>query len=596
MINNDKNDVLMKSGLSLIIFLLLSLSLVGTALAGVLPLPVNIAPGQTHADPLGRFTSHFTETRDRLSVDEAIAAYHRGAFIADKRAVPDFGIGARPTWLHLRVLNPAGRPLVQRLSIAIPWLDSVDVYFRHAGLTQARYHVGDREPFQHRPIDDRYFQFDHRFAPGTSDIFLRVATPDPMAVPLYLRTPAQEQDQARIEDFSYGFMYGFLFALLAYNAMLYVGLRHPRYLLYALYLGAFLLMNLSYTGHAFEWLWPEHSVWTQWSNPVLMVLYGASGLCFAMSFLATHRHFPRLHKAIIGYIVSAGVLLALTVVFDSQRYALLLAFVFVSLFSLIMLGMGIMSVRAGYKPARYFLLAAITSMLGTALTALTVWGFIPFHTWSFRAIDIGMLLDATLLALALSYQFRVGQEERQRAERLARLDPLTQLNNRRAFYDITAPVWNIALRHHGALSVILLDIDHFKQINDAHGHACGDHVLQVVARTLSHTVREQDIIARWGGEEFIVLLPETAIEAAAALAERLRNALATLRLQHEGKPLSLTASFGTAQREGHHLSLDMLISAADTGLYHAKDSGRNTVATPAHLTETHNNRAQSASG
>lgn len=564
----------MKPRRFLLLILLLPILLGRTAAAAANPpVSANLPPD----DPIGHYASVLKEADGRLTLDQAVAAYDRGAFAAGPGRVLNFGIGSAPVWIHFSVANETKAPLPRRLSIETAWLDEVDVYFRHRGETVADYHVGDRKAFALRPVDSRYYEFDHAFAPGVSDVFVRVQTPDPMVMPIYLMSPPQAQVRETRQDYSYGFLYGFLFALLAYNVMLYAGLRDLRYLLYSLYLGMFLLMNISYTGHGFRWIWPTHTSWEQWSNPILMVLYGASGLMFALRFLDTRRHFPRAHNAVLGYLGVAGFFLLLAVLFDSQRAALLVAFTFVFLFTGIMLAMGAMAVRSGQKAARYFLLAAFSAMVGAALTALSVWGFIPFSIWTFRAVDIGMLLDATLLALALTYQFRVGQRERYRAEQLARIDPLTGVNNRRAFYDITAPIWNITLRHDHNLSVVLLDLDNFKRVNDVHGHACGDELLIATARVLKNSVRDQDVIARWGGEEFILLLPETDLPAAAGLAERLRAAIAGMRLNCGGAEIGVTASFGVAERRADQRSLDALISTADDYLYQAKDLGRNRV-------------------
>lgn len=564
----------MKPRLFLLLILLFPILLGRTAAAAAnSPVPANLPPDE----PIGRYASYLKEADARLALDQAVAAYGRGAFSASRSHVLNFGIGSEPVWVHFSVANDTTRPLPRRLSIETAWLDEVDVYFRHGGKTEAAYQVGDRKAFALRPVDSRHYKFDHAFAPGVSDVFVRVQTPDPMVMPIYLMSAQQAQARETQQDYSYSFLYGFLFALLAYNVMLSAGLRELRYFLYSLYLGMFLLANISYTGHGFRWIWPTQTVWEQWSNPILMFLYGVSGLVFALHFLDTRRHFPRVHNAVLGYLGVAGFLLLLAVLFGNQQAALLIAFTFVFLFTCIMLAMGTMAVRTGQKAARYFLLAAFSAMVGAAVTALSVWGLLPFSIWTFRAVDIGMLLDATLLALALTYRVRVGQEEKHRAEQLARLDPLTGVNNRRAFYDITAPVWNIARRHDHNLSVVLLDLDDFKRINDAHGHACGDDFLIATADVLKKSIRDQDVIARWGGEEFILLLPETNLKEAAGLAERLRTAIAGLRLNCDGAEIGVTASFGVAQRESHQRSMDVLISAADDYLYQAKDRGRNRV-------------------
>ena len=560
------------------------LGLTSRFVAGVLALLCSTmgvaAPLSTAAEypsALGLSTTFFQEPAGRLELREAIAARQAGKFTPGKRPVLNLGIGARPAWIHFAVDNPGAEPVQKRLSIETAWLDRVEVHFVERGRLVARYLDGDTQTFAQRPILSRYFMFDHGFAPGVSDVFIRVETPDPMVVPLFLQSREASRLRQMQQDLSYGIVYGFLLALIAYNGILYASLRGTRYLSYALYLAMFIAMNLAYTGHGYAWLWPDSPGWQQWSNPILMFLYGASGLVFATRFLDLSANFPRVYRGVVAYCTVAGGLLAAAILAGSQKHALLVSFTFVFLFTGIMLALGVVAVRAGQKPARYFLLAAGAAMTGAVLTTLSTWGFIPHNSWTFRAVEIGMLVDATLLALALAYQFRVGQEERLRAERLAQLDPLTGLNNRRAFYDLTTPLWSNAGRHGHVTSVMLLDLDHFKEINDAHGHAHGDDVLKAAAEALGQCVRQGDVAARWGGEEFIVFLPETRAAAAAALAERLRAAIAAMRIPHAAGETAVTASFGVAEIENGLGTLDALIASADACLYRSKQEGRNRV-------------------
>ena len=554
-----------------------ALALLLSLIPGLAPAAAPLSLAVVHDGPIGAAVSYFQETGDRLVLEQAVAAHAADRFSPAAAPILNFGIGARPVWLHFSVVNDTGESLPRQLSVETTWLDRVEFYVRQGGRTQAMDQAGDSLPFTHRSVDRRHFVFRHSFAPGRSEVFIRVQTPDPMLVPLYLHSPGQARAHATLQHYSYGALYGFLLALLIYNLMLYAGLGMPRYGLYSVYLGAFLLMNIAYTGHGFRWLWPDSPGWAQWSNPVLMVLYGVAGLAFAMSFLQTRRNFPRVHRAVLAYIGVGIGLLGVTVLFNSQHFALLVAFSFVILFTLIMLSLGVLAVRGGVRAARYFLLAAVAAMAGAATTALAVWGYIPTSLWTYRAVDIGMLLDATLLALALTYQFRVGQSERLLAEQLARQDPLTGMNNRRAFTDAARPVWNIASRQGHPLAVVLLDIDCFKRINDTYGHAYGDKVLVTVSEVINDTIRRQDVAARWGGEEFILLLPETGLEEAAALAERLRLAIEAVRLRWGDDIITVTASFGVAERDAEHPSLDSLISVADKFLYQAKHDGRNRI-------------------
>ncbi|MDP3678049.1 MAG: diguanylate cyclase, partial [Methylotenera sp.] len=310
--------------------------------------------------------------------------------------------------------------------------------------------------------------------------------------------------------------------------------------------------------------------------PILMVAYGISGLAFAKHFLNTRSNLPRAHKIATWVCALSAVLLVIAIAADKQLYALLNAFVFVTFFSGMMLMLGLMSFHSGYRYSRYFLLASIASMLGTATTALSVWGFIPFNDWTYRAVELGMLVDATLLALALADQLRSIQLEWKLAEQLAARDPLTGLNNRRSFLEKAQPIWSTAQRSERDLSVIILDIDHFKSINDRYGHAAGDAALVAIGKVLVDSARDGDIVARWGGEEFLLLLPETRLEAALIMAERLRTAISEIRLPSRDTEIVFTASFGVAHIAKHE-TLDALISEADNYLYQSKEKGRDSI-------------------
>jgi diguanylate cyclase (GGDEF)-like protein len=158
----------------------------------------------------------------------------------------------------------------------------------------------------------------------------------------------------------------------------------------------------------------------------------------------------------------------------------------------------------------------------------------------------------------------------------AAIDPLTGLPNRRALDERLAQEWARLLRHGGRLSVIMADIDHFKSVNDRFGHPAGDEVLRQVARLLTDGCRGADMPSRYGGEEFVVVAPETSVHAAADFAERLRASICARPLEVHGKTVTVTASFGVA---GHHglTSPEELVKAADEALYLAKAAGRNCV-------------------
>ncbi|MCK5035438.1 MAG: GGDEF domain-containing protein [Candidatus Sabulitectum sp.] len=161
-------------------------------------------------------------------------------------------------------------------------------------------------------------------------------------------------------------------------------------------------------------------------------------------------------------------------------------------------------------------------------------------------------------------------------ESAARTDPLTGLLNRRGFLELSRLVVSIAERSAGSFSILMIDLDHFKRVNDKFGHAIGDRVLQEIATILLRGVREQDILARWGGEEVIILLPDTGVNGAKALGEKIRASVEKLETCHGEARICVTLSLGISQYHRGEPLTDT-IQRADNALYQAKSSGRNRV-------------------
>jgi diguanylate cyclase (GGDEF)-like protein len=154
-------------------------------------------------------------------------------------------------------------------------------------------------------------------------------------------------------------------------------------------------------------------------------------------------------------------------------------------------------------------------------------------------------------------------------------DPLTGLYNRRFAFDSFRTELKKHKRYGDPLSVILLDADHFKQINDQYGHSAGDAALRAIAEACNASVRETDVVGRFGGEEFIVLLPHTSAADAEIVAERIRNTMAQRDLNWQDQTFNVSLSLGVAEAGIHATDFDGLIAAADEALYAAKRGGRN---------------------
>jgi diguanylate cyclase (GGDEF)-like protein len=188
---------------------------------------------------------------------------------------------------------------------------------------------------------------------------------------------------------------------------------------------------------------------------------------------------------------------------------------------------------------------------------------------------VALVFQLTLVTLVVS---RLVSE----LKRASRHDPLTGLLNRRAIDEALAAEVQRARRLGAPFSVLMLDVDHFKPINDTHGHAAGDRALQHLATLLSSQMRDIDRVGRYGGEEFVVLLPGTPQEQAHGLAQRLCEKVAALPPMWRDAPLPVTVSIGVAEWLGDSGGLPALMARADAALYRPKEDGRNRVVTTGH--------------
>jgi len=189
------------------------------------------------------------------------------------------------------------------------------------------------------------------------------------------------------------------------------------------------------------------------------------------------------------------------------------------------------------------------------------------------------VVKSAVAAIQRAHALESTRADNHRLEALAQTDPLTQLVNRRALTVRLVTEMERVRRYNAPLAMLLLDLDHFKLINDTYGHLVGDDVLSAVATVLQRAVRAVDTVARYGGEEFVIILPETGVHGAVTFAERLRDKLASTRFPiAAGQDIHVTGSIGVATYPSPQIeSVDDLFRAADAALYRAKGRGRNLV-------------------
>jgi diguanylate cyclase (GGDEF)-like protein len=233
--------------------------------------------------------------------------------------------------------------------------------------------------------------------------------------------------------------------------------------------------------------------------------------------------------------------------------------------------------QRGGRRGGYFLCAWIPGLLLTLARALQLALQWPLPAWLEFALPAALAFASLVLAFGLAEQTLTVRHERDVAHRLAEHDMLTGVLNRRAVLARLRSAFVEARSRRAGLAVLFLDLDHFKRINDSFGHRTGDQCLRAVIAPISGELRQGDALGRWGGEEFLVVLPGVDAARAGAVAERIRACIEKLPLLVSGARVGLTMSIGIAALDEHVSTPEDLIEGADLALYRAKAEGRNRV-------------------
>lgn len=603
------------SRIVVLILMLCSLSgQVGTSVAAVRLMPqtqsVPLAPQITVLEDVGGVMT--------LADVQRRAADFKPSGVRDDAAI-NFGYSSSAWWLRIDLAADPEAARDWLLDIAFPTLDNIE-YFGPGGEHRV---AGDRLPFAARPLLHRNFVFPVRLdESGVGSIWLRVVSEGTLTIPVRLwRHEAFWQESLS----SYAMLsvyFGMLLALAAYNLLLWFSLRDHNYLTYVLFAISMAVGQLSLNGLGNQFLWPDWPVWGNLAFSTGFATTGFFGALFTRGFLETRRNLPRLDGAIIG-LAGLFALCAVAPLLAPYRLAAIMTSLTGVSFSLIAVVAGVRCWRAGQPGARVFILAWTALLLGVMVVGLRNLDLLPTTFISFYAIQIGSAVEMVLLSFALAERINDLQREKdaarseaittrqelvaalQRSEidlerrvaartgeleslnaklrenerqlqALAHTDALTGLANRLLLDARLEQSMQHARRSHGQVALLMVDLDHFKAINDSRGHAIGDEVLRSMAERLRAAVREVDTVARIGGDEFVVVLSSIG---GAADAERLAEKLVAgigEPMRVLGMPIECSASIGVALFGGGELTAAELLRRADRAMYVAKEAGRNT--------------------
>lgn len=595
--------------------LLLGLSTTGLAMASV------TLTDASNGMPLNAHIELLEDTDGSLTINDLAVPEQQSRFHpANGRA--SVGQSLNPWWIKLTLQRDMRAPARWVLEVgSVTQLDLQLYQANGQGGWQLR-QSGERVPFnESRDHPYRRMVFDLPIlGEQPTTFYLRAFDPAGNSFPLRIWQLDELTQLAARENLALGAIYGVVFALLLYNLFILISLRDKAYFWYVLTTAFALVFIISMTGHGAQYLWPNSPVPAWLDRITLPSLWGLFACRFTQTLLQTRIYVRWAHHllsmACVIYII------AIVLNLSGQRYLAAWAIALLSLTSIpAALGSAVVRWRQGFFPAQLYLYGYGLVLGSVGILLLRTTGVLQPAEWNAYVFPLAVAAESILFSFALAYRIQILKQERavalqqadrEKTARLAQLqasadelqaavtartaelattneqlrererelqhaafhDPLTELPNRRYLVERCESALGHAERHKESVALLLIDLDHFKPINDRFGHAAGDLMLQVIAKRLREHVRLGDAVARLGGDEFAVLICGSDAESQAReIAERLLAELSE-PVHYGAERLRVTISIGVALYPRHAQNFTGLYKIADHALYRVKELGR----------------------
>ncbi len=545
-----------------------------------------------------------------------------------------------PVWLRFNVTNNSARKQTWLLDFGYQLIDYINVipYYNSQGIWAPEQFGGNNISMSTWQIRHRHFLFPLNLpANETTTLYCRFESSQTMTLTFNLWKGSYFWIQDQGNTYFIGMFFGALTVILLYSLVLFVLIKDINYLFYFSHILSVIFYELSATGIGRLYIWGDLSWLQMRSNLFFPALAFLVATFFIRQFLSLSKYGGWVNKLNILFLI-CWIAISIKSLFPHSTQMLdminavgLLSVMAGTVTSIYLWAKG--NIQAKFYTIAYLFLYAGTVTLILGVAGIIAWG--PVVEYSQMA---GFIAEFILLAIALSdrisreqaarekaqiealdlsikiskmnqekikaseeimeVQQRANKElelkvlertdELQRAMRnlelankelsnLSLTDPLTKVYNRRYFDQILESEYKRGSRTGDPVTVVIVDIDHFKYVNDTYGHLIGDECLRLVAITLGQQVsRETDLLARYGGEEFVFILPATSQENGMIVADRARTAVENIKFIHKGNRIRISVSIGVAGWVPKHgETADRLVKAADKAMYEAKEKGRN---------------------
>ena len=483
--------------------------------------------------------------------------------------VPNLGFTRSAIWLRFSLSNRAETSRTFYVSFEYPIADSVTLYTEdHYNIFQEQ-RAGDSVPLSPQLVPDRHFLFPLSLGPNeTAAVYLRVQSTAGMTLPIRILSDRALSLKA-IRDYTlYGILLGFLALALVYFVTVGASLSEGACLWFSLY-SVFFGLHTTVRGGFMHLLMPERLLGI--NNILHLLIIGGlffTGAKFFRVFLSLKNHAKSLDvvMAVFQYLSIPFVLCSL---FPNPLtpFISLILLVINPVFSI---SLSFYFWRKGVLNAGYFAFGWIVAHLVSVYDFFRISGMLPYTPFGEWPIPFSLLVSLLFFSAALIRRNTTDLL-------MARIDPLTGLANRRKFDEALDSEWNRCLRQRIPLSLLMADVDHFKDYNDSFGHKAGDLRLRHIADAMKRYARRAgDLAVRFGGEEFVLLLPNLDAASAFNLAETIRRSMEHGDKNGQRPDENITMSFGvatTVPEDGE--KPESLVLDADRAMYEAKRGGRN---------------------
>lgn len=541
------------------------------------PLALEDRAGQVQAWPAVRILE---ETDGPLALTDVLA--RRDAFTEPTGAAGTLGLRKEGVWLHLPLVAGAGSDGAWVFDIAYAVLNRAEVHVLRPGAPPERHVLGNLQPQAERPFLSRSHALPLQLPPGQPvELFVRVQTLGGMVLPITLSKPSVFHAEALEEQLLQGLLTGLGVFLLLYSLAQWLSVRESMYLKYAMLISGSIVFSVTQFGLGSLYLWRDFLWLEQHIAGIAALVASAGTFLFVEEVLSG----PRPRPVFRAVMYSGAVLLLLTAVI----YAL--GWIHVHQVSWVVGTLGLLPAlmglpgavqraRRGESVGWYFLAAWVGYFVATFVMVSLIKGRLPANWWTLHSFQIGATLDMLLFMRVMTLRLESmhaaaaqAAHERDTLRSMALSDALTGLPNRRglsAQLEQRLP----AATPDRLLALYLLDLDGFKQVNDAHGHEVGDALLVAVADRLRERVREGDVVARLGGDEFIVVADRLRAPAdAEAVGRGLLEAFAQ-PFDAGGVPCRVGLTVGYVLAPLDAADVRALMRLADGAMYAGKQAGK----------------------